>query len=705
MRQQVQRPMIICWLPIGGDAGWNGVAMMEFFRKIFDSEFMPQGRSTLVRPDMTWLEVVSDALIAIAYFSILVTLVYFVRNRRDLPYRWMFVTFGLFIFACGMTHLVEIWSAWHGSYRLLGGVQAAAAVASLATSIMLVRLAPQGLTLPAPDDLRQINAALEKEIAKRGEAETALAAARENFERQVKEHADELLAVKGELAAEQEAMTRLHEFGARMPAGTELQPVLEEVLRASITLQSADFGIIELYKPKSQALEIVAQNGFRQGFLDPLRSVHESEAAWGRVLRRGERVIIEDVLTDPDFEPYRPVAASAGFRGVQFTPLFSRSGEPLGMISTHFRRPHCPSERDLRLTDLYARQAAEMIERQRRDAALMESEERFRHLINAIRDYAIFGLDPGGRVVTWNSGAERITGYRTEEIVGQHISLFYEPGDVELKRPNQALNIGATEGRSEDEGRRVRKDGSRFWANIILIALKDDTGELQGFATVIRDLTEPRRAKEESRRSEAYLAQAQRLSQTGSWGWNATAEEMFWSRETFLILGADRQGVKPSQQFLIDHVHPEDREFVQQVLDRAKRDRTEFEMAFRIVLPDGSIKHIESLVHPVHTESGAAEFVGAMADVTARRLAEEALGKARAELARVTRLITMGERAVSIAHEVNQPLSAIVSNGNFCLRLAEATGGSPYEAREALLEIVKDADRASNIISQLRTKQ
>jgi PAS domain S-box-containing protein len=221
---------------------------------------------------------------------------------------------------------------------------------------------------------------------------------------------------------------------------------------------------------------------------------------------------------------------------------------------------------------------------------------------------------------------------------------------------------------------------------------------------VIRDLTEPRRAKEELRRSEAYLAQTQRLSQTGSWGWNITAEEVFWSRETFLILGADRPGVKPSQQFLIDQVHPEDREVVQQVLDRAKRDRAEFELAFRIVLPDGSIKHIESLVHPVHTES-CAEFVGAMADVTARRVAEEALGKARAQLARFTRLITMGERAVSIADEVNQPLSAIVSNGNFCLRLAEATGGSPYEAREALLEIVKDADRASNLISQLRMKQ
>ena len=388
---------------------------------------------------------------------------------------------------------------------------------------------------------------------------------------------------------------------------------------------------------------------------------------------------------------------------MQSTPLFSRSGEPLGMISTHFRQPHRPSERDLRLTDLYARQAAEMIERERADAALMESEERFLHLIEAARDYAIFVLDSGGRVVTWNRGAERIEGYSTQEILGQHLSLFYEPGDVELKRPDQALTLAATEGRLEEQGWRVRKDGSRFWASVVLTALRDDTGELRGFATVTRDLTERKRAKEELWRSEAYLAQGQRLSQTGSWGWNASAEEVFWSRETFRILGADRREVKPSCQFLLDQVHPEDRAFVEQVLDRANRERTEFEMAFRIVLPDGSIKHIESFGHPVPTESGLAEFVGAIADVTGQRLAEEALGKTRAELARVTRLTTMGELAASIAHEVNDALSAIVSKSNFCLRFAEATGGSPYEAREALLEIVKDADRASAIIARIQT--
>ena len=185
--------------------------------------------------------------------------------------------------------------------------------------------------------------------------------------------------------------------------------------------------------------------------------------------------------------------------------------------------------------------------------------------------------------------------------MGQQSPLFYEQGDVELKKHDQALNVAATEGRFEDEGWRVRKDGSRFWANVVLTGVKDDTGGLQGFGTVIRDLAERKRAEEELRRSEAYMAQGQRLSHTGSWGWNASAEEVFWSRETFRILGADRQEVKPSHQFLLEHVHPEDRVIVEQVLDRANRERTGFEMAFRIVLPDGSIKHVQSLGHPVPT--------------------------------------------------------------------------------------------------------
>jgi GAF domain-containing protein len=112
--------------------------------------------------------------------------------------------------------------------------------------------------------------------------------------------------------------------------------------------------------------------------------VNESGAACGRALKRAERVIIEDVLTDPDFALHRAIAASAGFRAIQSTPLFSRSGEPLGIVSTHFRQPHRPSERELRLTDLYAWQAGELIERKRAEDVLRASEERFRLLAESI---------------------------------------------------------------------------------------------------------------------------------------------------------------------------------------------------------------------------------------------------------------------------------------------------------------------------------
>jgi GAF domain-containing protein len=162
----------------------------------------------------------------------------------------------------------------------------------------------------------------------------------------------------------------------------------------------------------------VAHRGFRQDFLDHFASVEDDGAACGRAMSRRERIIIEDVLIDPAFEPHRVIAASAGFRAVQSTPLFTRSGEPLGMISTHFRKPHRPQEYQLRLTDLYARQAAALIEHKRADEALRASEERFRHMVEGVKDYAIYMVDLDGRVITWNNGAERMKGYSSQEILG-----------------------------------------------------------------------------------------------------------------------------------------------------------------------------------------------------------------------------------------------------------------------------------------------
>jgi len=149
---------------------------------------------------------------------------------------------------------------------------------------------------------------------------------------------------------------------------------------------------------------------------------------------------------------------------------------------------------------------------------LRQGDETFRLLVDSVKDYAIFLLDPDGRVATWNQGAERIKGYKASEIIGQHFSRFYPKEAQESKWPERELEIAAKEGRFADEGLRVRKDGSTFWANVVITALRDKEGELQGFSKVTRDLTERRALEERGRQLNkelrarvAELTESQRL--------------------------------------------------------------------------------------------------------------------------------------------------------------------------------------------------
>src|SRR3712207_6623115 len=130
---------------------------------------------------------------------------------------------------------------------------------------------------------------------------------------------------------------------------------------------------------------------------------------------------------------------------------------------------------------------------------LRESEERFRLLVEGVRDYAIFMLDPEGRVTTWNPGAQRINGYHEEEIVGEHFSIFYTDEEVERGHPEEELRLAAADGSYEEEGIRVRKDGSTFWADVTITALRDEAGNLRGFGKVTRDVTARKEAEERER--------------------------------------------------------------------------------------------------------------------------------------------------------------------------------------------------------------
>ena len=291
------------------------------------------------------------------------------------------------------------------------------------------------------------------------------------------------------------------------------------------------------------------------------------------------------------------------------------------------------AERTAQLTAVNDDLRKQMIERKDAEEALKTNEERFRLLIEGVKDYAIFMLDSDGRVMTWNKGAERIKGYHAEEILGKHLSAFYQPEDIQADRPAQALRTAVAEGRFEEEGWRLRKDGSRFWASAVITALKDRSGKLQGFAKVTRDITERKQAEEKLRRSEAYLAEGQRLSHIGSWAWDVSSGDLYWSQEYFRIFGLDPEKAKMSYEMFLEIVHPEDRSALKQGFEQAVREKSDFANSFRIVWPDGSIKHIHSLSHPVVNESGdVIEYVGTVIDRTEQHEARAKLEQAFEEI-------------------------------------------------------------------------
>jgi signal transduction histidine kinase/CheY-like chemotaxis protein len=199
------------------------------------------------------------------------------------------------------------------------------------------------------------------------------------------------------------------------------------------------------------------------------------------------------------------------------------------------------------------------------------------------------------------------------------------------------------------------------------------------------------------RRSEAYLAEAQRLSHTGSFGWDCDSGDIYWTPETFRIFSVEA-GTKPTLDLVLERTHPEDRPLVRRVMDSAIEARKEFDFEHRLLMPDRAVKHIRVVAHP----SPGSEFLGAVTDITEFKQSQEALRTSQAELAHVARLMTMGELAGSIAHEVNQPLSAIVASGSACIRWLAATVPNLPEARQAAERIVRDAKRAGDVIQRIR---
>jgi PAS domain S-box-containing protein len=225
--------------------------------------------------------------------------------------------------------------------------------------------------------------------------------------------------------------------------------------------------------------------------------------------------------------------------------------------------------------------------------------------------------------------------------------------------------------------------------------------EFVGSAT---DITDRKRAEEAFRRSESYLAEAQRLAHTGSWAWQvAGGDALHLSEEWYRIYGFDLEQGMSAWEHKLQRVHPEDRAKWRRAVDRAIVEKSDYEVDVRLLLPDGTIKYVHTVGHPVLSASGdVAQFVGTSMDISANKRAEEALRQAQTDLAHVSRVTTMGELTASLAHEVNQPIAAAVTNANTCLRWLTRDHPNVEEARAAAMRIVKDGTRAGEIISRIR---
>ena len=333
------------------------------------------------------------------------------------------------------------------------------------------------------------------------------------------------------------------------------------------------------------------------------------------------------------------------------------------------------------------------------DLAGFTEEQRFQLLVNAVIDYAIYMLDPNGRIATWNPGAERFKGYKADEIIGEHFSKFFSEEDRAADLPGRALRIAAREGRFEAEGWRIRKDGSRFWAHAVLDQIRAPDGTLLGFAKITRDITdkqEREKALFESEQRFRMLVEGVRdyaiymLDVDGHiTNWNSGAE-LIKGYSASEIVGQHFSRFYTEE----DRARGEPKHALNTALSEGKYERE----AWR-VRKDGTLFWANVLIDPIYDENGEhVGFAKITRDATERKKAQEELEAARIALAQSQKLQALGELTGGIAHDFNNLMTVIAGSTDFLLRGKKL---SEEKRRQYLQAIADTAGRASALTNQL----
>ncbi len=348
----------------------------------------------------------------------------------------------------------------------------------------------------------------------------------------------------------------------------------------------------------------------------------------------------------------------------------------------------------------FAKITRDITERAAAQTAIQESERRFRMLVEGVTDYAIYMLDPSGNITNWNTGAERLKGYSAAEIVGQHFSKFYTKDDRVTGLPGRVLETAARDGRYEAEGWRVRKDGARFWASVVVDAIYNETGGLEGFAKITRDITERRAALDAMRESERqfrllvagvidyaiYMLDPNGLVTS----WNAGAErikgysadEIIGQHFSRFYTERDRAAGAPARALF------------------TATSEGRFEAEGWRVRKDGTMFWANVVLDPIHDERGGLiGFAKITRDITERRDAQNALQEAQRQRAQAQKMEALGQLTGGVAHDFNN-LLMVVSGHIQTVKRAVADDAKAARAAEA---IALAAQRGATLTRQLLT--